>query len=307
MTYRNCTRLLMAGAALSLAACGGGGGDHVNATPTPAPAPAPAPPPTPTPTGPLPPAHIGLVSSAPFAVQAASGASFANVQFSYDAADNVYLISLPGFQPGYLDNTGYNGSAGQVATSSTSQVAELSFGLPQSVSVTMPVPGSTFSPFTYTSFGFWSEPGKDGATGYFAYGIPTAAGDVPITGSASYNAGIYASTNSIPGYEIGGPVALQFNFGVGTLSGSMHPQIIDGFDGVFVDFGQYDFSQTVYSVGSTTFSGKFIVPGLPGADSSFEGNFTGPGAAELMARFQTPFVVSGQQGTMSGIWIGKKN
>ena len=307
MTYRNCTLSLMAGAALSLAACGGGGGDHVNSTPAPAPTPPPPPPPPPPPTGPLPPAHIGLVSSAPFSVQAVSGASFANVQFRYDAANDVYLISLPGFQPGYLDNIGYNGSAGQVATGSTSQVSELSFGLPQAVFVTMPVPGSTFSPFTYTSFGLWAEPGKNEATGYFAYGIPTLAGDVPVTGSASYDAVIHGSTSAIPGYEIGGSVDLQFNFGAGTLSGSMHPQIIDGFDGVFVDFGRYDFSQTVYSVGSTTFSGSFIVPGLPGADSSFEGNFTGPGAAELMARFQTPFVLTGQQGTMSGIWIGKKN
>ena len=49
------------------------------------------------------------------------------------------------------------------------------------------------------------------------------------------------------------------------------------------------------------------VPGLPNADSSFEGNFTGPNAAELMARFEAPFLVDGQQGTLSGAWVGKKN
>jgi len=87
----------------------------------------------------------------------------------------------------------------------------------------------------------------------------------------------------------------------------MHPQIVDGFNGVFADFGQYDFTQTVYSTGSQTFSGAFVVPGLPGADSSFNGRFTGPAAAELMAIFQAPYVLSGHQGNLSGIWIGRKD
>jgi hypothetical protein len=113
------------------------------------------------------------------------------VQFSYDLAHNDYLITLPGFQQGKFGSPAYNGSAGQVATESTSQVLELSSGNPLAF-VTLPVPGSSFSPYTYTSFGAWS--GQTGTTstgqivrseGIFAYGIPTAPGDVPISGSAS--------------------------------------------------------------------------------------------------------------------------
>lgn len=87
----------------------------------------------------------------------------------------------------------------------------------------------------------------------------------------------------------------------------MNPKIVDSFDGIFIDFGQFDFKQTVYSAGSATFSGKFVVPGLPNADSSFNGNFTGPDAAELMARFITPVQRGDVQQTISGVWIGKKD
>lgn len=301
MTHRNCARILLVTVALTVAACGGGGGGSsgfVGSTP----------PPPPPPTAPIPPEHIGLVSSAPFAVQAASDQSLVDVQFSYNASNNSYQISLPGFQPGSLANIGYNGSAGQIATSTTSQVTEGSSNTLQPVFVFLPVPGSSFSPYTYTSFGSWDQAtGVGNASGNFAYGIPTAVGDVPVTGSASYTAEIRASSDLVSDYMVGGSASLQFNFAAGTLSGSMHPEIVDGFNGVFVDFGQFDFTQTVYSTGSTTFSGKFIVPGLPGADSSFNGNFTGPNAAELMARFVTDARLNGHEGTLSGVWVGKKN
>ena len=229
----------------------------------------------------------------------------ADVQFSYNASTNSYQISLPGFQPGSLIDTGYNGTNGQVATSTFSWVSAGSTTTRQAVNVTLPVPGSSFSPYTYSSLGSWD--GQPTSFGMFAYGIPTATGDVPVTGSATYSAQILGAYSHIPYYPVEGPVSLQFNFGAGTLSGFMDPEISNSFDGVFADFGRFDFAQTVYSTGSTTFSGKFIVPGLPGATSSFNGNFNGPSAAELMARFHTQAVYNGQQGTIWGIWVGKKN
>lgn len=101
---------------------------------------------------------------------------------------------------------------------------------------------------------------------------------------------------------------MSFDFSAGTLAGTMHPGLSDGFGGI-ADYGKYDFTQTVYSRGATNFSGAFIVPGIPDGTSHsfFEGAFTGPGAAELLARFQAPFLYNGQTGTMSGVWVGKKN
>jgi hypothetical protein len=228
-----------------------------------------------------------------------------DVQFSYNASTNTYQISLPGFQPGNLIDIGYNGTNGQVATGSFSWVSAGSTTTRQAVNVTLPVPGSSFSPYTYTSIGFWD--GQPTSHGMFAYGIPTAPNDVPIIGSATYSAQITGGTTLVPYYTVEGPVSLQFNLGAGTLTGFMDPEVNNNFDGVFADFGRFDFTQTVYSTGSTTFSGKFIAPGLPGANSSFNGSFNGPGAAELMARFQTQALYNGEQGTIWGIWAGKKN
>lgn len=324
MARKVCSILFVSCALAVLTACsgggGGGGGGGFSSTP----------PPPPPPTGVLPPAHLGLVSSAPFAVLAVettyaksasgspsvlSGPGPQPVQFSYDTATNTYQIDLPSFQAGRLAGTMYSGTWGQVAIASTSQVTAGAASTLQPVFVTLPVPGTEFSPYTYTSFGEWDgQTGTNGSggtlhgQGAFAYGIPTAGGDVPVTGSASYAAQIRATMN--PGtantYWVTGSASLLFDFAGGTLTGSMHPEIIDGFNGLFLDFGVYDFTQTVYSTGSTSFSGKFIVPGLPGADSFFDGSFTGPNAAELMARFAAPFSVDGQQGTIAGTWIGTK-
>jgi hypothetical protein len=230
------------------------------------------------------------------------------VQFRYDAATNSYQIALPNFEPGTLVNTFYNGTGGEVADWSVSRVSAGSSTTVQPAYVTLPVPGSTHSPDTYTSYGFWgSTDGLDPPQeGVFAYGIPTANGDMPITGNATYSADIHAIASSIPGFDINGTASLQFDFAAGTLSGFMHPELVDDFDGFYVDFGQYDFTQTVYSSGSTTFSGSFIVPGMPSAESSFTGNFTGPHGSELMANFVAPYSIQGSQGTLGGIWVGRR-
>lgn len=318
--YLRC--LLVGATAIALSACGGGG---VDSTPF---VPAPPPPPPQTGSSVLPPEHLGLVSSEPFAILGVgdqytydvdlnrvitSGPSASDMQFSYDAATNTYQIAVPGYAPGKLANTSYNGTAGEVATSTVSQVTDGTSSTLQPVYVFLPVPKAG-DPYTYTSLGYWNEdPGTDPYSGtfdegIFAYGIPTAANSMPITGSANYAATVFAMESATgTGYPVMGDAQLSFDFGAGTLGGSMHPQIIDNFDGYFVDYGVYTFKDTVYSTGSTTFSGKFVVPNLPNADSAFDGRFTGPNAAELMARFVAPFHLDdGREGTLSGIWIGKK-
>ncbi len=72
----------------------------------------------------------------------------------------------------------------------------------------------------FTSFGSWALP-ESGEIGKFVYGIPTAAGDVPITGSADYSGEIRGLT--MDQAPVFGPILLSFNFGAGTLSGEMTP------------------------------------------------------------------------------------
>ena len=266
---------------LCLAACGGGGqgGSSVGLASTP-------PPPTRPP----------LVAETPFGVN--SDTMFVtvgeDVEFRWIDSANAYEIQFPGQSWDRL-------TIAQVETNYESHSA------PSGYYVSIP----KTLPYQYTNLAYHLESQFGKAVGVFAYGIPTANGDVPTIGTASYSAqlmGMPGARSGQGGYEMDGDAKLTFNFGAGSLTGYMHPIISDAW--FEYDLGQYNFTQTVYSTGSTTFSGKFIVPGGGAtADSGFDGRFTGPDAAELMAEWHAPFrdPYSGQWANISGLWIGKKD
>jgi hypothetical protein len=79
--------------------------------------------------------------------------------------------------------------------------------------------------------------------------------------------------------------------------------------GSYGSLGEYRLTDIAYSAGGTAFSGKFAVPGASAPDGFFEGFFTGPQAAELMVRWQAPFLHAELKtwGTMFGVWIGKSS
>jgi hypothetical protein len=235
------------------------------------------------------------------------------VAFSYSAATNTYTLQLSDMSiAGQLATIGANGSvSGNQWIKISSTYNELLVGSgpqKQNVGVTLDWPAS--SNFTYTNFASWDGGCPMGCNlGVFAYGIPTASGDVPVTGSATYAGSVMGSTGRYEGssfMDVFGSVTLTFDFGAGTLNGNMKPEVMfNGWDSTAI--GTYTFRDTVFSKGSTTFSGAFDVPGSS-ANSSFTGSFTGPGAAELMAQWKAPYVQPGttSSGTMSGIWIAKK-
>ena len=272
---------------------------------------------------PIPPGAIGLQSNQPFATVAAWTSGWGDlydeankVEIAYSAADDRYTVSLPNYAEGQLIPRGGSGSfnsSGWVNLTSTNSVLSLGTGSEtQNVRVTLDWPAS--SPYTYTNFGSWLGAAPMGENvGVFAYGIPTAASDMPVTGTASYNGEIRGITSGMTGgggpvgaiLDVWGTVSLSFDFAAGTLSGNMKPEIAPVWDAV--SLGTYTFRDTVYSPGSTTFSGAFNAPGSS-APSSFSGSFTGPQAAELMARWHAPFIFpgTGQASTMSGVWIAKR-
>jgi hypothetical protein len=166
--------------------------------------------------------------------------------------------------------------------------------------------GPAWKPFSYTS---WMEVGPKGAgDSPVAFGIPTPAGSVPTTGTASYKAEISGITKSLQGSDYGllvqGDALFHFDFGAGKLSGYMAPQLNGPMD-VPGPLPTYHFVNTIYSSGSTTFSGAFDIGGpIP---SSFQGRFAGPLAQELMAGWRAPFVGwENQWGVMEGVMIGKR-
>jgi hypothetical protein len=298
-----------AGLALTLGACAGGGGTEIGAAgPPPVPAATPTPTPTSTPT-PTPAGSPAIFSSVTTSTQLAvlgyegsstnaAPAALVGTGFSvkYDAATGDYLFDMPATAPGSLDvyqtgdrywNATLDGQQGGSATT---------------IDVFRPGSQNWDFALTYTSFALYGT--SDGEIGAVAFGIPTTASAMPVTGSATYNAFVAAQDENHIG--IRGSATLQFDFGAGTLAGQFDPVIYDLLAGN-TSLGHYDFVNTVYGVGSTSFSGQLSSSSVTGL-GSFEGEFTGPEAQELMARFSAPFFdpYSGKQMNMFGVWVGAK-
>lgn len=298
--------------ALVVTACGGGGGgaNVASIPPTPVVPPAPTPPSLPV-IPPVPNGPIGLQAPGSFKTYSgqlnSSGTPVSTadgVQFSYSSADSKYTISLPGFAVGQLVTTGANGSFNDTGwTNISSTVNEVTGGpstATQPVRVILSWPAS--SDLKFTSTGSWVDPNWR-LLGTFAYGTATTAGDIPVSGAATYAGSISGLINNDLG--VWGSVSLNFNFGAGTLSGAMKPEFAPIWDAI--SLGTYTFRDTVYSTGSTNFSGAFQVPGSTAA-SGFQGSFTGPQGSELMASWNAPFLnpLTNEWGTMSGIWTAKR-
>jgi hypothetical protein len=168
---------------------------------------------------------------------------------------------------------------------------------------------STPVQLTYTTFGeYFDYDFTSAPAGVFAFGTATPSGAVPTTGSATYDA-IVAGMTLDQFAVVHGTATLQFDFGAGTLAGSMSPTIYSETYGPYTSLGIYTFTNTVFGIGHTTFSGDLSRPGLSTL-GSFNGLFTGPAAQELMARWTAPFESPdnpGFIGEMFGVWVGKKS
>ena len=115
------------------------------------------------------------------------------------------------------------------------------------------------------------------ARAYFAFGIATAPGDVPVSGTMICTFGED---------EIGGG-RLTFDLAGGTLSGWVEP--------FWADSNDYQLVQTSYAPRATTFAATF------GTNGILEGRFFGPQAANVAVRAK-----GGGQGfaAVSGIMTG---
>ena len=321
--------------AILTAGCGGGSGEGVMfSAPAPAPTAVAAPTTTPTPTAKP---AIRLTSDQPFATtyrvsSAVSAGAAVDVpqiepsqplEFRYDSGSNSYIIRLPGEDSGRLVPSFENG------VNSTSSIVTASGPLPKAEVGLLYAP----SRFSYSSWGDWTAETQrrtaDGRpiqdNGVFAYGVPTAAGDVPKSGAATYAAELggtatFRETGGETSQSIGGLAHFVFDFAQGKLSGSMEPYLgANGFQSYEGLLGQFEFRNTVFAPGATTFAGQFVGPGVNELASSFNGLFTGPQAAELIGQFSTPFQadmknlndgstgVDHLAGTLTGIFVGKKD
>jgi hypothetical protein len=319
MSRQRVSVLLLSSTFLALTACGGGGG--ISSTPpapltvTPPPPP-PPPPPLPTPAG-YEAVKIfpGITSSTSFATVGAeiSGNASAPITTSgydvrYDAGSGLYIFDLPTSDPGGFYQKTSNApdvsywGGGLIQTSHSGTVWPPMY-------VLKPAATNPAIQLTYTSFAGYSQAGPmdDLPHGFVAFGSATPAGSVPTTGSASYSAISQGATFDQQNY-VTGNASLQFNFGSGTLAGYFDPELIYFYgNGNPIPLGRYDFVNTVYGVGSTTFSGQLSNSAVPGT-GTFNGLFTGPNAQELMSNWIAPYrdPTTGQTSQMFGVWVGRR-
>jgi hypothetical protein len=262
----------------TLAACGG---DDGNAGPTGGALAPTAPSPTPTPTPP--PQYTGTGTPVPFNLRQSrtfdilgwdswpSAPRPSAIQFRWNAAIGKYEV----LAPGYADWSRLE--------------ALLRFGgTPHEYDVFGS--GGTKLPFSMLLFAPPHRPPADGYVGnariwesssaraYFAFGIATEPGDVPVSGTM---------TCSFGEDEIG-EGGLTFDRAAGTVSGWAEP-----FWGGGV---RYELVQTSFAPGATTFAATF------GTDGVLEGRFFGPRAVNVAVRAK-----GGGQGfaaAVSGIMTG---
>lgn len=168
--------------------------------------------------------------------------------------------------------------------------------------------------FAYSAMASWSRPDLDfGYTtdsGVFAFGEATPAGAVPVTGNATYDGLAYgvsdaktfdSNSGSWVLLPASGTVKLDFDFADGTLGGHFDLGVAGDMNPIPV--GSYDFTQTVFSSGSTTYSGSFATS-LAGRNF-FNGLFTGPNAEETIGNWAVPFELNGETHQALGAWMAK--
>ena len=263
-----------------LPACGGDVGNAGPLAPTPASSPAPTPSPTPTPT-PTPPQSTATpvpfkhTQSQTFDILGwdswPSAPTPSAIQFRWNAAIDRYEVLAPGY----------------AGWSRLEALPDLRFGgSPYDYDVFGS--GGTELPFNMLVFAPPHRYPADGYVGnariwesssaraYFAFGIATNPGDLPVSGTM---------TCSFGEDEIGGG-SVTVNLGAGSVSGWAEP---------FWANVRYQLVQTSFAPGATTFAATF------GTDGVLEGRFFGPRAVNIAVRAK-----SGGQGfaAVSGIMTG---
>lgn len=317
------TALLVLPMMFALVACGGGS-TALNSTPAPAPTPTPTPTPTPsaeviaaaklvrlldapvagdfavkgvTAIG----SPIGDVTQSPVSGDLAKGNDVPDIRYN---ASGYYEIALPLTGPSRVyqplvpagGDQFYKNALSGANTAKLASHNAMDKGYQYSELVDWTMPDYDFGYYQYY--------------GSFAFGQATPAASVPRSGNATFNGIISGMTDVTSGSgasaifrPASGTVNMLFDFGAGTLGGSLTLMLSDGMNPLTV--GTYQFSDTIYSSGSTSYSGKFATNAA--GTNFFDGLFTGPNANETIGRWALPFTFDGKNHQAAGAWIAKSH
>lgn len=312
MHHRYSALFISTAVLLSLSACGGGGGiNSVSANPPPTlpPPPVPAAAPVTIFATPIPETYVtvGVARSATapndvfdvFGVLSKADTDQPHIRYS---AAGYYEIEMPG--SGWTKLIHDLGNQSPTSDNNSFQPSNVAQN-----QATLVIERARLLGYKYSELASWSV-GMNKA-GKIAFGSSTPAGAVPVTGSANYF-GIVRGTSDITqdsnGFgpnlvDVKGDVTLSFDFGAGTLAGAMTLKTDPYVNPVAL--GTFAFKNTVFGVGSTTYSGAFTTP-ASGANYFF-GQFTGPAGQELIGAWALPFIysVDGKTHQAVGGWIAK--
>lgn len=331
MHAQNTRRLLAAAAALTLTACGGGGGGgEVASIPTP-----PAPPPPPPPP---PPAQETRIFATPTVGEYASvGASIAgpggNLDTYTSASDRFGTVSTAPADQAHIRYTSGGFYEVRLAGADWDRLVPYK-GLanpdPNTNNYFQPngVPAnygfvvtrnSRNDGYLYSELASWGSAAQ-GRWGWVGLGAATPDGAVPTSGVATFQGVVSGSTDIMMADNLyggfvpvptDGTVTLNFNFGAGTLGGAIDLYLPDGMNPI--PLGSFAFSETIYSSGSRSYSGRFNTS--VAGQNFFLGQFTGPNAQETIGAWALPFLFNhngtfiqgdGQVHQAFGAWIAKR-
>ncbi len=292
--------------AFSLTACGGGGtsgGGGLDSTP---------PPPPP------PPQTVAIFSSPQVGEFTSVGSSAAGSGGYENAGNPVGTISTNQTDQPRIRYTAGGVYEVQLPSGSYDRLVSYGSGTDDSVLTTATNPQSSQlvisksrnAGYRYSELAFWTS-GPLNRFGAFGFGVPTPNGAVPVTGSATYS-GIVSGETDIFSFDqlagayyrepVSGTVNLNFDFAQGQLAGQMSLALAGYLN---TSLGTFRFTDTVFSVGGTTYSGRFDTQ-LAG-QNFFLGQFTGPNAEETIGAWALTFHFSGdgQDHQAFGAWIAK--
>lgn len=229
---------------------------------------------------------LALSGSQEVAVLVREG-SEADVTMSFDAERGLYLIAYDGKEGGirllYDDENALR-----------AQVADPDTGVPDKATSVIFFHGGDTAP-SYSVRGSASD--LDVYSEFLVF-IPTPAAEIPITGTATYDVAGYNGSSSVEG-------ELAFDFAAGTLGGFLDAEVAYDF-GYYDAVGHFELFDSVYRVGSTSFSSLLVNAEDPELGGSIYGLFAGPGAIELAGQYSFDVRDGALIQTMTGLFWGQK-
>ncbi len=300
-------------ACLFLAACGGGGGGGGGGV-TPvaaAPAPAPAAPATNATLTSLqanqsfPNASSAVTATVNSNTNGVSGvgqtaSAVEAISIAYDAATQGYTLSGGGQSATFLpaDKDAANSNAVVTSFSKTSGTTENTLVLANGAN-----PGVAL---TYSDFAVWQRVTSNGSLRTavnipLVFGIPTAPGDMPRTGTASYQSivsGLWFTPTDIR--TLSGTGSLSADFAAGSTNVNMSLSGVSAISGASFFIGSVSGTGRI-DAANAAFSGRLA--SASAYSGAYAGRFFGPGAAEAGAAFN---LSNGAGSVVGGVIIGHR-